>query len=623
MNLDREATGDTYCSSPEADEIKTQAAVASIAKLYNTPLPSTRTGPLYNAFSYPTKISPEAIAVYIATHTEPGATVLDAFGGSGTTGLAALLCDRPTPEMKRIAESLGVKPKWGARQAHLFEVGTLGSFVSETLCHPPEPEAFARAVDEFCGVAEEKLSWIYEAKDAAGRSGILRHAIWSDVLVCPHCETETALWDASVKMKPISMSDAFCCRGCRKQVAIDACARATESVADAFGRKQVTKKRVLARVHGKCGSTKWQRPPTDADRELLARVAKAKPPKSAPNSDIEWGELRRAGYHIGIDKLHHFYTKRNFIAMATLIELASTFPANVRDALRLLVLSYNSSHSTLMTRVVLKKGQSDFVLTGSQSGVLYISGLPVEKNVLEGVRRKSKAFLDSFRLLHGSRSRVTVHNASSEAMPLKARSVDYVFTDPPFGDYIPYAELNQINELWLGRSTDRAREVIVSPSQNKGVAEYGAMMGEVFKEMARTLKPEGLATVVFHSAHSEVWRALAQAYALAGFSVEATSVLDKIQASFKQVVSTVSVKGDPLLLLSKRQSERPKAKSNSKIAMEVIRAARNGARGDPQRLYSQFVGKCLELGRDVDMDAKAFYALVRIEGASASPAASA
>ena len=70
----------------------------SITKLYQTPLPSTRTGPLYNAFSYPTKISPEAIAVYIATHTEPGATVLDAFAGSGTTGLATLLCDRPTNE---------------------------------------------------------------------------------------------------------------------------------------------------------------------------------------------------------------------------------------------------------------------------------------------------------------------------------------------------------------------------------------------------------------------------------------------------------------------------------------------------------------------------------------------
>ena len=399
--------------------------------------------------------------------------------------------------------------------------------------------------------------------------------------------------------------------------------RATHTVVDAFGRKQLTKKRVLARVHGRCGASRWQRPPTDEDYKLLAKIAKAKPPTSAPNADLKWGELRRAGYHVGIDKLHHFYTRRNFIVMASLIEIANAFPQGVRDALRLLVLSYNASHSTLMTRVVLKKGQNDFVLTGSQSGVLYISGLPVEKNILEGVRRKSKAFEDSFRLLHGSRSRVTVHNASSENMPLKSHSVDYVFTDPPFGGYIPYAELNQINELWLGRTTDRSREVIVSPSQSKGIPEYGAMMGAVFKETSRVLKPEGMATVVFHSAHSEVWRALAQAYAKAGFTVEATSVLDKIQASFKQVVSTVSVKGDPLLLLSKRPAERTQAKSSLSIAAEVIRSAHNGSRFDAQRLYSQFVGKCLELGKEVDMDAKTFYALVNAKAKTAKPTASA
>jgi len=596
--------------------LKKQESVSSIAKLYKAPLPSTRSGPIYNAFPYPTKISPEAIAVYIATHTDPGATVLDAFAGSGTTGLAALLCDRPTPEMQRMAEDLGAKPKWGARNAQLFEIGVLGSFVSQTMCHPPEPEAFAMAVEELCRQAASKIGWLYAIKDVSGKIGTLRHAIWSDVLVCPHCATEVSLWDASVKTNPLAMADSYCCKGCCKHVAIEACERATEVVIDAFGCKQLTKKRVLARVHGRCGTAKWQRAPTDEDRELLSRIAKVKPPKSAPSSDIEWGELRRAGYHLGIEKLHHFYTKRNFIAMATMMELTDTFPVDVRDALKLLVLSYNASHSTLMTRVVLKKSQGDFVLTSAQSGVLYISGLPVEKNIIEGVRRKSKAFIDSFRLLHGSRSQVTVHNVSSEAMPLKTSSVDYVFTDPPFGDYIPYAELNQINELWLRRSTDRTREVIVSPSQSKGVVEYATMMGSVFKEMARTLKPEGVATVVFHSAHSQIWRALAQAYSEAGFAVEAASVLDKIQASFKQVVSKVSVKGDPLLLLSKRSVEHARSKSCEKIAAEIIRTASNGVRLDHQRLYSQFVGRCLELGEDVGMDAKTFYALARAEDRS-------
>jgi hypothetical protein len=289
-------------------------------------------------------------------------------------------------------------------------------------------------------------------------------------------------------------------------------------------------------------------------------------------------------------------------------ELAGEFPDDTRDALRLLILSYNSSHSTLMTRVVVKKGQKDLVLTGSQSGVLYISGLPVEKNVIEGVARKAKAFKEAFTLIHGSASKVSVHNASSEKMDLSDASMDYVFTDPPFGDYIPYAEINQINEIWLGETTDRTKEIIVSEAQKKGVDSYGKMMGSVFGEIARVLKPDGMATVVFHSAHSEIWRSLAGAYGGAGFSVVAASVLDKIQASFKQVVSEVSVKGDPLLLLSKNAAQGQARRSCREIADEIVGGS---TCDDPQMLYSRFVGRCLETGVHMEMGAREFYALAR------------
>lgn len=580
----------------------------SVRRLYETPLPSTRTGPLYNAFSYPTKISPEAIAVFIATHTNPGDTVLDAFGGSGTTGLAAMLCDRPTEAMKKMAKEMGVTPEWGPRNACLFEIGKLGSFVAKTLCSPPDPEVFAKAVEKLCHHAQKKIGGSYAAKDPSGRDGTMRHAIWSDVLVCSECGHETPYWDAAVRHSPLSMSETFACNGCGKTVKVDACARAFETVPDLFEGETERKKRVLVRVHGKTGKVKWQRAPTPDDFATIAAADEIAMPASAPNAEIVWGDLHRAGYHRGINKLHHFYTRRNFLAVATMWELAGKFPDDTRDALRMLILSYNSSHSTLMTRVVVKKGQKDLVLTGSQSGVLYISGLPVEKNVIEGVARKAKAFKEAFTLIHGSASRVSVHNASSEKMDLLDASMDYVFTDPPFGDYIPYAEINQINEIWLGETTDRSKEIIVSEAQKKGVDSYGNMMGSVFREMARVLKPDGVATVVFHSAHSEIWRALARAYGGAGFSVTAASVLDKIQASFKQVVSEVSVKGDPLLLLSKNASQGQARRSCREIAEEIVA----GSTGDdPQMLYSKFVGRCLETGVHMDIDAGEFYALAR------------
>lgn len=585
---------------------------SSISALYENPLPCTRTGALYNAFSYPTKISPEVIALFIATHTEPGATILDTFAGSGSAGLAVKLCDKPTAVMKAIAARMGLAPIWGPRHAVLYELGVLGSFVSGTMCSPPSPDDFEAAAKKLLAEAEREMGWLWIAEDSSGNSGRLRHAIWSDVLVCPHCLAETSFWVAAVRFSPLRLDDAYECSSCGNVVATGKARRATETYTDPLlGREIVRKKRVLARVHGKTGSVAWQRPPIGPDEERANKAFATLAPGIGPVSELIWGDLYRAGYHTGISHLHHFYTPRNFLAVSCLWRLIDEQPSHLRDALRLLVLSYNGSHSTLMTRVVVKDGQNDFVLTGAQSGVLYVSGLPVEKNVFEGVRRKISGFKDAFTMLAGSKSTVEVFNASSTRLHLPEESVDYVFTDPPFGDYIPYAEINQINEVWLGKATDRSQELIVSDAQGKDVDDYAKMMGEVFCEISRVLKSEGKATVVFHSAKAVIWRALAQAYGEAGLRVRATSVLDKLQASFKQVVSAVSVKGDPLLLLVKDQgvlsgSDRMTDEVFDEVLARAIHSD-NSAEKELPRLYSRYVARCLELGTRVALNADEFY----------------
>lgn len=99
-----------------------QMGSSDVSRLYDSPLQSTRTGVLYNAFSYPTKIDAESVAVFLAAHTQPCDTVLDVFAGSGSTGIAARLCDAPTPRMRELASAAGVDPHWGPRTAVLYEL---------------------------------------------------------------------------------------------------------------------------------------------------------------------------------------------------------------------------------------------------------------------------------------------------------------------------------------------------------------------------------------------------------------------------------------------------------------------------------------------------------------------
>lgn len=589
-----------------------------LKRLYSKPISSTRSGALFNAFSYPTKISPEAIAVFIATHTKPGAVVLDTFGGSGTTGLAALLCDRPTEVMEHIASRLRLEPQWGPRRATIYEIGTLGAFISNTMCHPANPTNFESTAKRLIDTVEKELAGLYDAIDPDGKKGEIRHIIWSDVLSCPSCQKETSYWEAVVSLNPLKMRDSFHCSHCATKSPIDFAKRVTERYNDLLLKKIIVrKKRVPVMVYGQTEGKKWRRPVTADDKKRYAQIVKRGASAQSLVEPIVWGDLYRAGYHTGITHLHHFYTHRNFLALNALWHAIDKEPRELQDALRLLVLSYNATHSTLMTRVVVKKSQKDFALTGSQSGVLYISSLPVEKNIFHGVRRKIRTLKEAFSIVYGSRSQIEVHQASSTRIRLPDESVDYVFTDPPFGDYIPYAEINQINEIWLGRVTDRSKEIIVSNAQGKSVEQYGTLMKRVLGEIARTLKKSGKATLVFHSSKAEVWQALTDAYELAGFGIKATSVLDKIQESFKQVVSTVSVKGDPLLLLEKRNTKLRKKNEGAErdaiinaILEKTWSKASDVKELTPERMYSRFITRCLEQGISVAIDAEEFYKMI-------------
>ncbi|MDR1639869.1 MAG: hypothetical protein LBT59_09265 [Clostridiales bacterium] len=572
--------------------------------LYKKPLPSSRAGLFYNTFAYPAKISPESVALCIAAHTKLGDVALDVFGGSGTTGIAALMCEHPEEEIKTRADKLELSVEWGARSAILIEIGKFGAFASEVMANPPDPQEFYAAMDEL--LREACLSDIYESIDPFGGAGVMRHMIHSDMLKCPSCGNEFSYCQGMVSQNPFAISKSGKCPHCQLEGPASCFSYQMETCFDTLLGVSVTRrKRVPAKVYGKTGNKNWSREANDSDIQKLAEIDRIPYPDMKPKL-IQWGELHR-GCHAGITHLHHFYTKRNFLAMSWLWERAEQLSGRLGDAAKLLILSYNAAHSTLMTRVVAKKGSKDFVLTGAQSGVLYISSLPVEKNIFTGLRRKLPGFVDAFSYLGKCNGHITVLNQSSQSIPLPDKSVDYVFTDPPFGDFIPYAEVNQINELWLGEPTDRGSEIIVSPSQGKEVKQYQEMMSQVFAEMKRVMKDGAFATLVFHSSKAAIWNALRSAFASAGFHVVAASSLEKSQASFKQVVSDSSVQGDPLLLLAIGD-----AKEASPGSIGILdEAIQENPNETDRKIYAAYISRCLERGALIEMDSKVAYDYIK------------
>ena len=176
------------------------------------------------------------------------------------------------------------------------------------------------------------------------------------------------------------------------------------------------------------------------------------------------------------------------------------------------------------------------------SGTLYVPSLIKELNMV--------SFLEESINLQGRRTNYSGKDvcistqSSSDVSAIPDNSIDYIFTDPPFGDNLSYSELNCIWEAWLGVQTNNKPEAVINLSHGKQLPDYQSLMEDCFKTCFRILKPNRWITVEFHNSKNAVWNAIQEALLKAGFIVADVRTLDKKHSSFKQVNSRGTVKQD-------------------------------------------------------------------------------
>lgn len=124
-------------------------------------------------------------------------------------------------------------------------------------------------------------------------------------------------------------------------------------------------------------------------------------------------------------------------------------------------------------------------------------------------------------------------------------SVHAVVVDPPYYDNVMYAEMADFFYVWQKRTpgdlypeafleelTDKTSEAVANPSlftEERGVKpkkqaeqNYQAKMQEVFQEIYRVLKDDGVLTLMFTHKRVEAWDTLASALIHAGFEITAS-----------------------------------------------------------------------------------------------------
>jgi predicted RNA methylase len=576
---------------------------------------SARSGDAYNAHSYHTKVPAAAIARLIRRHLPHGGVVADPFCGSGSTGVAAAIAEQELPAPERYDVVLG-------------DLSPYATAIAAGLNRAPDADVFERAANSCLELARERIGELWSTQHSDGRRGEILYTVWSDILACPRCSLRNVFWEQAVDLEQGEIRRVLECR-CGHSYRKDQAERVTQTALDAFIGASVDRiARVPVLIVYEVDGKRYEKRPSPADLSVIDGSMGLAAPAACPdqrmlNRDGPWGDLYRSGYHQGISHVHHFYTWRSFLTLGHLWEAAAATEAP--EAVRLLISSYNLAHATLMSRLVFKRGNPRPVLTGYQTGALYISSLPVEKNPLIGVARKRRALARAYALVRGRRGKVDVHTAAAQDWGSVSPAIDYAFVDPPFGANIPYAEANFIAEAWLGRFTDQVPEATMSKAQDKTATDYRALLAEGFAALRTRMSAGGRMTVMFHSAASEPWNALTGALSDAGFQTDGVLLLDKRQASFKQVRSRDSVQGDILIETRPRACAKPRvvtAVGDLDVWLrDVLTAATKPLDAPTERaLFSRYVAEQVGRGRSLETSARQFYLAARAVAADLLPA---
>lgn len=139
---------------------------------------------------------------------------------------------------------------------------------------------------------------------------------------------------------------------------------------------------------------------------------------------------------------------------------------------------------------------------------------------------------------------ITITCKSGDSLDhLPDSSVDAVVMDPPYYSNVMYAELSDFFYVWLKRTagyvfpelfrrnlTDKDNEAVANPARYKGQKgakalagrEYQERMASIFAECHRTLKPNGIMTLMFTHKETQAWDALTKGLIGAGFAITAS-----------------------------------------------------------------------------------------------------
>jgi SAM-dependent methyltransferase len=478
--------------------------------------------PIYRMYRYFARRPHQVFQNLVAKFCPPGGLVLDPFSGGGVTVVESLL-------LRRRVVGIDINP--------------MATFITAREVTIPDVEALSLAYEQLREATQAIVENLYLIDcTRCGQTHPFDWLEWSSTESCPGCESLQVI-SRSTKVG----IGRWKCSACGRTFPH----RPTSATHD-----------VPVRIFEGCAQAKLRGP-----RELVAGEAPwyagqaptaelALRASSVATIPIPDNNMQResALHKKGIVNFGQLWTPRNLLANSLLKQAISRLNSLEPKVAESLWLAFSSSLRYTNRMVTMNEGwRGNRPLEWVKPG-FWLPPVYLEPNVWHQFDQRFRVILGTYRderrrpsnplitarissrpadVLNGKADCALV-NASATRIPLPDESVDAVITDPPYGNYVHYADLTNFWTAWLhdvigvAPLLDTTEEAVPARKPGfpgwKSFADYSRLMSRCFKECSRVLRPDGYLVLTFNNREPRAWVALIAAVASGGFTLAESGV---------------------------------------------------------------------------------------------------
>ncbi|OUR60281.1 hypothetical protein A9Q74_13760 [Colwellia sp. 39_35_sub15_T18] len=286
------------------------------------------------------------------------------------------------------------------------------------------------------------------------------------------------------------------------------------------------------------------------------------------------------------------FTKRTLSCHAKLLSLIEKHSFGKEQDLFKVAFTANLANCSRLVPPIKSRGDMapGAWMTGFYTGETYLENNVLqyfENRLVKVIKGKSDYLsyfdksdeLDLNLIKYNNEFRVIKQDAKK--LDIESESIDYIFTDPPYGDAVPYFEQSIIWNSWLNFVPDYDDEIVITDSKErkKNNTVYEQDINKAFAEIRRVLKTGKMFSLTYHSLSGLEWKAITNACIKNGFDLVDFEWL--VQKSFtpRQINRARTIKGDVLVTFKKSK---------------IIKKYRSDSREVMISLFSKTIAQWLE-----------------------------